>query len=145
MRFARDGRSGLMFVGYNIGAGLGGFIAAWTIKDYGWSAVFFIGGLAAIPMFCRAYCWRCRKSVRFLIVSGGPPKQIAAIVRRLSARDRSWRHNPLRGWRGEPQEFAGELAHGGACRSDDPVVAGVHLQFHRPLFHHAVDADHPHR
>ena len=37
---------GLMFVGYNVGAGLGGFIAAWTIKDYGWSSVFFIGAAA---------------------------------------------------------------------------------------------------
>src|SRR5258706_3129477 len=41
---------GLMFVGYNVGAGLGGFIAAWTIADYGWSSVFFHGGLSATPM-----------------------------------------------------------------------------------------------
>src|SRR5262249_34015889 len=42
---------GLMYVGYNIGAGAGGFIASWTIADYGWSSVFFIGGLTAVPMF----------------------------------------------------------------------------------------------
>ncbi|HMI97340.1 MAG TPA: MFS transporter [Micropepsaceae bacterium] len=74
---------GLMFVGYNVGAGLGGFIAAATIKDYGWSSVFFIGGLAAIPMFI-GLALALPESVRFLIVSGGPTQQIAAIVRRLS-------------------------------------------------------------
>src|SRR5258706_4500699 len=41
---------GLMFVGYNVGAGVGGFIAAWTIADYGWSPAFFIGRLSAISV-----------------------------------------------------------------------------------------------
>ena len=42
---------GLMFVGYNIGAAIGGFVASWTIEDFGWSYVFYIGGLGAVPMF----------------------------------------------------------------------------------------------
>src|SRR5258707_4154488 len=70
---------GLMFVGYNVGAGLGGFIAAWTIKDYGWSAVFFIGGPAAIPMFVGVIL-SLPESVRFLNVSGGPPQHLASLV-----------------------------------------------------------------
>jgi len=73
---------GLMFVGYNLGAAAGGFIAAWTIKDYGWSWVFFIGGLAAIPMFI-GLALRLPESVRFLIVSGAPSARIAEIVQRL--------------------------------------------------------------
>jgi AAHS family 4-hydroxybenzoate transporter-like MFS transporter len=73
---------GLMFVGYNLGAAAGGFIAAWTIKDYGWSWVFFIGGLAAVPMFI-GLALALPESVRFLIVSGAPPARIAEIVRRL--------------------------------------------------------------
>ena len=46
---------GLMFVGYNLGAAAGGFIAAASMPVYGWQSVFFIGGLAAIPMFVGLY------------------------------------------------------------------------------------------
>ena len=73
---------GLMFVGYNLGAAAGGFIAAWSIADYGWSSVFFIGGLAAVPMFL-GLAVALPESVRFLIVSGAAPARIAQIVRRL--------------------------------------------------------------
>jgi AAHS family 4-hydroxybenzoate transporter-like MFS transporter len=73
---------GLMYVGYNIGAGVGGFIASWTIRDYGWSSVFFIGGVTAVPMLIGLY-FMLPESVRFLIVSGAEPARIAAIVRRL--------------------------------------------------------------
>jgi len=73
---------GLMFVGYNLGAAAGGFIAAWTIADYGWSSVFLIGGLAAVPMFV-GLSLALPESVRFLIVSGASPAKIAVIVQRL--------------------------------------------------------------
>src|SRR6476620_5368160 len=65
---------GLMFVGYNIGAALGGFIAAWTIADYGWRWVFYIGGLAAIPMFI-GLALAIPESVRFLVIRGGAPNE----------------------------------------------------------------------
>jgi AAHS family 4-hydroxybenzoate transporter-like MFS transporter len=73
---------GLMFVGYNVGAAAGGFIAAWTIADYGWPAVFYIGGIAAIPMFI-GIALAIPESVRFLIIRGAPDANIAAIVQRL--------------------------------------------------------------
>ncbi len=73
---------GLMYVGYNVGAGAGGFIASWTMADYGWSSVFLIGGLAAVPMFI-GLSITLPESVRFLIVSGAPTAQVAEIVRRL--------------------------------------------------------------
>ncbi|HEX5279099.1 MAG TPA: MFS transporter [Micropepsaceae bacterium] len=73
---------GLMFVGYNVGAAAGGFIAAWTIADYGWPSVFFIGGIAAIPMFL-GLALAIPESVRFLIVKGAPDREIAAIIQRL--------------------------------------------------------------
>ena len=73
---------GLMYVGYNIGAGVGGFIAAWSIADYGWSSVFFIGGIAAVPMFI-GLTLALPESVRFLIVSNGDRSRIAQIVQRL--------------------------------------------------------------
>jgi AAHS family 4-hydroxybenzoate transporter-like MFS transporter len=73
---------GLMYVGYNIGAGAGGFIASWTIADYGWSSVFFIGGLTAVPMVI-GLVFALPESVRFLIVSNAPVPRIAKIVQRL--------------------------------------------------------------
>jgi len=73
---------GLMFVGYNVGAAAGGFIAAWTIADYGWPSVFFIGGIAAIPMFL-GLALAIPESVRFLIVKGAPNAEISAIIQRL--------------------------------------------------------------
>jgi len=73
---------GLMYVGYNLGAAAGGFIAAGSIPAYGWQSVFFIGGLAAIPMFVALYV-KLPESVRFLIVSGAPTSKIAEIVRML--------------------------------------------------------------
>ncbi|HZH84531.1 MAG TPA: MFS transporter, partial [Phototrophicaceae bacterium] len=69
---------GLMFVGYNVGAAAGGFIAAWTIADYGWPWVFYIGGIAAIPMFI-GISLAIPESVRFMIIKGAPVSDIAAI------------------------------------------------------------------
>lgn len=73
---------GLMFVGYNLGAASGGFIAAESIGAYGWQSVFFIGGLAAVPMLVLLVL-TLPESVRFLIVSGAAPARIAVIVKRL--------------------------------------------------------------
>ena len=73
---------GLMYVGYNIGAGLGGFIAGWTIADYGWPSVFLIGGTAAVPMFA-GLAYALPESVRFLIVSRAPVARVAEIVKRI--------------------------------------------------------------
>ena len=73
---------GLMFVGYNLGAAAGGFIAAATIGSYGWQSVFFIGGLAAVPMLVLLYI-SAPESARFLIVCGAAPERIAEIVKRL--------------------------------------------------------------
>ena len=73
---------GLMFVGYNIGAGLGGIISALTIEEFGWPSVFFIGGLAAVPMFIGLII-ALPESVRFLVVRGGKTAKIAEIARRV--------------------------------------------------------------
>ena len=73
---------GLMFVGYNVGAGLGGMISALTIEEFGWPSVFFIGGLSAVPMFLLLAA-ALPESVRFLVVRGGENAKIRDIARRL--------------------------------------------------------------
>jgi MFS transporter, AAHS family, 4-hydroxybenzoate transporter len=77
---------GLMFVAYNLGAASGGFIASWSIEEFGWHSVFFIGGAAAIPMFIALALW-LPESIRFLVVSGSDHARIAAIARKLRPSD----------------------------------------------------------
>lgn len=73
---------GLMFVAYNLGAASGGFIASWSIEEFGWPSVFFIGGAAAIPMFVALALW-LPESIRFLVVRGRDHASVAAIARKL--------------------------------------------------------------
>src|SRR4030095_1111772 len=77
---------GLMFVAYNIGAGTGGFIASWSIEEYGWHSVFFIGGGGGLPVFVVLAIW-LPESIRFLIVRGRDQAKVAAIARRLRPTD----------------------------------------------------------
>jgi AAHS family 4-hydroxybenzoate transporter-like MFS transporter len=77
---------GLMFVAYNLGAASGGFIASWSIEEFGWHSVFFIGGAAAIPMFVALALW-LPESIRFLVVRGDDHARVAAIARKLRPGD----------------------------------------------------------
>jgi MFS transporter, AAHS family, 4-hydroxybenzoate transporter len=73
---------GLMFVAYNLGAASGGFIASWSIEEYGWHSVFFIGGVAAVPVIA-ALALFLPESIRFLVVRGSDHARVAAIARKL--------------------------------------------------------------
>jgi MFS transporter, AAHS family, 4-hydroxybenzoate transporter len=73
---------GLMFVGYTIGASLGGFIGALVIPAYGWPSVFLIGGLATFPL-CLILAFVLPESIRFLALTERSPELIAALARKL--------------------------------------------------------------
>jgi AAHS family 4-hydroxybenzoate transporter-like MFS transporter len=73
---------GFMFVAYNIGSASGGFISAYTIEAFGWPSVFFIGGVAAIPMLLVLALW-LPESIRFLVVRGRDHERVAAIARKV--------------------------------------------------------------
>jgi AAHS family 4-hydroxybenzoate transporter-like MFS transporter len=77
---------GFMFVAYNLGSMMGGFTAAWTIDTLGWPYVFFIGGLAAIPLLPILAIW-LPESIRFLVVRGRDHHRVAAIARNLRPQD----------------------------------------------------------
>ena len=70
----------------NIGAAIGGFVASWTIEDFGWSYVFYIGGLGAVPMFL-GLAYALPESIRFLVVRGAPLAQVTALARRIRPED----------------------------------------------------------
>jgi len=73
---------GFMFVAYNLGAASGGFIAAQVIEPYGWQSVFFIGGLAAVPVVL-LLALLLPESIRFLVVRGRDHDRVAAIARKV--------------------------------------------------------------
>ena len=77
---------GLMFVAYNLGAASGGFIASWSIEQFGWHSVFFIGGVAALPVILVLAVW-LPESIRFLVVRGRDHAKVAAIARTLRPQD----------------------------------------------------------
>ena len=72
----------LMYVGYTLGASMGGFAAALTIPVYGWPAVFVIGGVAPLPL-CLLLLYALPESIRFLALKGDKGAQVAAIANRL--------------------------------------------------------------
>lgn len=73
---------GLMYVGYTMGAALGGFLAAWTIADFGWPSVFYVGGAAAFPM-CLCLALALPESARFLALKPELQPRVVALARRL--------------------------------------------------------------
>jgi AAHS family 4-hydroxybenzoate transporter-like MFS transporter len=73
---------GIIYVGYTLGAGLGGFLVAWTIPAYGWHSVFYIGGV--LPLLVGGgLVLVLPESVRFLVLRKNDPRRVAAILRRL--------------------------------------------------------------
>jgi AAHS family 4-hydroxybenzoate transporter-like MFS transporter len=73
----------LLFVGYNIGAALGGFFAAWAIGQYGWPAIFYFGGCVSL-LLVAGLSLALPESLRFLVLKARHTNKIAALMRRLA-------------------------------------------------------------
>ncbi|CCP03373.1 putative 4-hydroxybenzoate MFS transporter [Erwinia amylovora Ea644] len=72
----------VMYSGFNIGSGLGGFIAAGILPDYGWQAVLGLGG--AIPLLMLPLLiWVLPESAMYLVVRSVNRDKIAAALRRI--------------------------------------------------------------
>ena len=74
----------LMFSGFSIGAGGGGAIASWLLPRFGWPVLFELGGVAAVAVAVVSFAV-LPESIRFLILNGRAPREIARIVRRLGS------------------------------------------------------------
>ncbi|HEY3918243.1 MAG TPA: MFS transporter [Stellaceae bacterium] len=73
----------IMFLGFPLGVGSGGFIAAEIIPAYGWQAMFVLGGalpILALPLAA----WALPESIRFLVARGGHGAQAARLLNRLA-------------------------------------------------------------
>jgi AAHS family 4-hydroxybenzoate transporter-like MFS transporter len=72
-----------MFVGFSVGAALGGLIAAALIPAFGWRSIFLIGGIA--PLILAPFlAFRLPESVRFLALTGRPDARVADLLTRIA-------------------------------------------------------------
>lgn len=78
----RTFRVSLLFVGYTVGAGFGGFLAAALMARWGWQSAFIFGGGASIAL-ALAMLAALPESARFLALRSGREREIATILRRF--------------------------------------------------------------
>jgi AAHS family 4-hydroxybenzoate transporter-like MFS transporter len=72
----------IMFTGFNMGSGLGGFLAAWLIPHHGWQSVLLAGGI--LPLMLLPFLWLLLpESARFLATRNAPASQIAKVLNKL--------------------------------------------------------------
>lgn len=69
----------VMFVGFSIGAALGGFLAAALIPHFGWRSVFVVGGAAPLVL-APILAWRLPESVRYLALIGNADERVAQLL-----------------------------------------------------------------
>jgi AAHS family 4-hydroxybenzoate transporter-like MFS transporter len=75
----------VMFVGFSIGAALGGFLAAALIPLFGWRSVFVVGGAAPLVL-APVLALRLPESVRFLALTGRADAAVAALLAFVDAK-----------------------------------------------------------
>lgn len=72
----------VMFVGFLLGTGGGGYVAAGLVPSFGWQSVFFIGGV--VPFLTGIACmFALPESIRFLASQNRDHAQIVALAPRL--------------------------------------------------------------
>ena len=69
----------IMFVGFSIGAALGGLLAAALIPPFGWRSVFVVGGAAPLVLV-PILILRLPESVRFLALGGHAHARVAQLL-----------------------------------------------------------------
>ncbi|WP_416062686.1 MFS transporter [Rhodococcus indonesiensis] len=72
--------------GMSLGGFLGGFAAAFLIPEFGWQALFVVGGVLPLILTAVVIRW-LPESVKFL-VAGGRTEEAARIVDKIAARER---------------------------------------------------------
>ncbi len=73
----------IMFLGFPLGAGAGGWIGPAIIPSYGWQGLFLLGGLIPLILLPIAI-FVLPESIRFLVNRGDRPNTVAALLNRLT-------------------------------------------------------------
>jgi AAHS family 4-hydroxybenzoate transporter-like MFS transporter len=72
----------VMFVGFLLGTGGGGYVAAGLVPSFGWQSVFFVGGV--IPVLTGLACiFALPESIRLLALQQKNRKELAALAQRM--------------------------------------------------------------
>jgi AAHS family 4-hydroxybenzoate transporter-like MFS transporter len=79
----RAGMTVIMFVGFALGASLGGFLSAYLIPHFGWKSVFIAGGILPLGVAV-LLAFALPESIRHLVAHNFEGAQIAAILRRIN-------------------------------------------------------------
>ncbi|HVA11746.1 MAG TPA: MFS transporter [Stellaceae bacterium] len=72
----------ILFIGYTVGAGGGGYLAAVVVGSYGWQGAFWMGGLVPLALVVVVYFW-LPESIKFLVLRGDRNAEVAAQLRRI--------------------------------------------------------------
>ena len=75
----------VMFVGFSLGAALGGLLAAWLIPQFGWRSVFVVGGVAPL-LLAPILAAKLPESVRFLALAGNANARVAELLALVNAK-----------------------------------------------------------
>jgi AAHS family 4-hydroxybenzoate transporter-like MFS transporter len=73
----------IMFLGFPLGAGGGGFVGAALIPSFGWHSLFILGGLLPLVLLPIAIL-SLPESIRFLVTRGDRPNAVAVLLNRFS-------------------------------------------------------------
>ncbi|HEY3918242.1 MAG TPA: MFS transporter [Stellaceae bacterium] len=73
----------IMFLGFPLGAGGGGFLGAALIPSFGWQSLFILGGLVPLILLPIAI-FSLPESIRFLVTRGDRPNSVAALLNRFT-------------------------------------------------------------
>jgi AAHS family 4-hydroxybenzoate transporter-like MFS transporter len=79
----RTTMTAIMYLGFPVGVGSGGFIAAEIIPRFGWQSMFVIGGAAPLILLPLA-ALALPESIRFLVVRGDRPAEVARLLNKLT-------------------------------------------------------------
>lgn len=71
----------LMYTGFNLGSGCGGFISAWLIPSHGWQGTLIFAGVLPLLMVFVLFLL-LPESIRFLALRKGNDARIATVLRR---------------------------------------------------------------
>jgi AAHS family 4-hydroxybenzoate transporter-like MFS transporter len=75
-------RVSVLFVGYTLGAALGGFVTAALMTRFGWQSAFYFGGFGSLAIALVAYVFM-PESVRFLAIKDPNDPRIVSIMTKL--------------------------------------------------------------
>lgn len=72
----------LVWAAFPLGGIVGGFLNAFILANYGWEAMFYVGGVLPILVAAALLIW-LPESLRFLLARGTAPERVGAILARI--------------------------------------------------------------